>query len=185
MIRKFVCMIVCMAMIFILPFECFADRQYENISSREEFLRSAGDEELLAEVEGLREIQFNISYKDDLIILDTIYEGENDPKGSKTGKVSHDVYSDAGLHIYTVTAEGKFRYGTGYCSVDSKSGSFSKLAGSLWTSTPSVTQGFVSATKAYVKVSGTATCAGFVSRTYDLRLYCTSSGTLSSTFSGT
>lgn len=141
---------------------------------------------LTAVSDDYNELSFSITIVDNTWIeLTTVYEVADNNRLSKSGKATHEVLNSGGYLIYTITARGTFTYGTDYCTVTKKSGQFERAPGSFWTSTPSVTQGYVSATKAYVKVSGTASCSGLTSRTYDLRLYCTSSGTLSSTFSGT
>jgi len=130
--------------------------------------------------------QETITDPDGYVIVNTLYEYiGSQTRGTKSGKAVQDVYSNTNQLLYTVTAKGKFSYGTGYCNVTFQNGSFKPATGSLWRSTPSITSGNVSSTKAYVNVSGTAKCLGFANRTYSLYLYCTSSGTLSSSFSGT
>ena len=124
-----------------------------------------------------------INSEHNTIEVDTLYEEIT--RSTKSGKATHEVLNQEGRLIYTITAKGTFSYGSGYCNVTKKSGQFDRASGSFWTSTPSVTSGHVTTTKAYVKVSGTATCLGCPNRTYELYLYCTSSGTMSSTFSGT
>ena len=156
------------------------------ITSREEFLSYVGDEELAYEYSDCEEVDFSITVDQEngLIILDTLYEGAGDPnRGTKSGTASRDVYADSGLRIYTIKANGTFSYTTGSCTVTAKSGSFQKPSLSLWTSTPTVSSGNSTPSKAYVKVSGTATCVGFANRHYTLYLYCNSNGVLSSSFS--
>lgn len=191
---------VVIAMILNLYAVCMASENDSNdlisailqsdIKTRDEFIELLEEmgitNSLSAVSDDYNEISFNVAIEDNTYIeLTTVYEATGNNRGSKSGKVTHEVLNSGGFLIYTITARGTFTYGTGYCSVTKKSGQFERATGSMWTSTPSVTQGFVSATKAYVKVSGTATCTGCTSRTYDLRLYCTSSGTLSGEFSGT
>ena len=158
------------------------------ISSREEFLELIGDQQRLEEVQDYEEVSFEISF-DSInrnIILDTVYELKEDPdRGTKSGKAEHDVYSSAGTLIYTITATGTFSYTTGSCTTISSGGKFSYPALSLWRSTPTVSTGNSTPSKAYVKVSGTATCIGSPSHSYTLYLYCNSNGYLSSSFSGT
>ena len=168
---------------------CYADEnQLTDYSSREEYLTAFGYTDILADVGNYTELSFEISLDQDhdQIVLDTVYlSDEKNDRGHKSAKVTHDVFSNLNQLLYTITARGTFDYGTGYCNVTNKSGSFERASGSLWTSTPSVSNGHVSSTKAYVNVSGTAKCLGFANRTYSLYLYCTSSGTLSSSFIGT
>lgn len=154
------------------------------ITTREEFYELVGEEMIDDISDEYSEVSFVISVDDEHIILDTIYESP-ETRGTKTGSASHDVFSNTGKLIYTITATGTFSYTTGSCSVISKSGAFNYAAGSLWRSTPTVSSGHVTASKAYVRVSGTATCVGFVSKTYELNLYCNSNGYLSSSFTGT
>ena len=183
-----------------LSFNCLADNtnpepddiidyvQKEEISSREEFLTFVGDEQRLEDVRDYVEVSFEISIDEAnrYIVLDTVYELKDEPnRGTKSGKAEHDVYSDAGMLIYTITATGTFSYTTGSCTATSSGGTFSYPAVSLWRSTPSITTGHTSPSKAYVKVSGTATCVGFANRSYTLYLYCNSNGYLSSSFTGT
>ena len=180
---------------------CFADGtdidlfellKSTELSSRDEFcdfLDQYGVNTNIDRAEdGDDEISFTMSLNESegLITLDTVYEDvEGRTRATKSGKETHEVINQDGYLIYTIIAKGTFSYGSGYCNVTNKSGQFVRATGSFWTSTPSVTSGHVTSTKAYVKVSGTATCLGFTSRTYTLYLYCTSSGVLSSTFSGT
>ena len=191
--RKTICTVLAMTIIGIMGSGVMADStsivDYVNeheITSREEFYELVG-EEIVDDVDDTyTEVSFVITVDDDndYIVLDTIYETP-ETRGTKTGSVSHDVFSNTGKLIYTITATGTFSYTTGSCSVTSKSGSFSYPAGSLWRSTPTVSSGHVTASKAYVKVSGTATCVGFANKTYELYLYCNSNGYLSSSFTGT
>ena len=158
------------------------------VSTRTEFLEIIDSMDLVDNDPNFVEISCSIDVDtmEGYILVDTVYEAvpETDLKGTKTGKASHEVYSDGGSLIYTVTAKGTFSYTSSSCSVISKEGSFTYPSGSFWRSTPTVSSGNSSVTKAYVKVSGTATCLGVLSKSYTLYLFCNNSGSLTSSYSG-
>ena len=86
-----------------------------------------------------------------------------------------DYYSSIGIRIFTINVSGRFSYTSSSCTNISKSGGFTKPIYSVWTSTPSVTSGHISSTKAYARTSGTATGGGN-SQSYSLTLTCDNTG---------
>ncbi len=95
------------------------------------------------------------------------------------GEASKDYYSDAGTKVFTVNVSGDFSYSTGFCNVTSSSGSFTKPSYSTWTSSPTITSGHITTTKAYVRIYGIARTIGN-SKSYTLTLTCDDSGNFSS-----
>ncbi len=95
------------------------------------------------------------------------------------GEASKDYYNDAGVKVFTVNVSGDFAYSTGFCNVVSSSGSFTKPSYSTWTSSPTITSGHITTTKAYVRIYGIARSGGY-SKSYTLTLTCDDSGNLSS-----
>ena len=123
-----------------------------------------------------------IDYENDTVEVDVIYSSPTSTMGTtKSGGASHETYSSSGNLIYTVRINGTFSYTSTSCSTTSKSGSFERGFGSLWSSTPSVTSGTITSTKAYARISGTATLL-WESSAYQLTLMCDTSGKLTSTF---
>ena len=88
---------------------------------------------------------------------------------------------ETNIDNYTVTVNGTFSYASTSCSTTAKSGTFEKGSGTFWSSTPSLSQGNISTTKAYARISGTATML-WESSSYQLTLMCDTSGKLTSSF---
>lgn len=134
------------------------------------------------------EISFDVTidYEKNIVEVDTVYEtlpgtSTMATTSTRSGSAKHDTFSSVGTLIYTVTVNGTFSYTTTNCYTTSKSGSFTTGNVSLWSSTPSITSGSISSTKAYARISGTATFL-WESSTYRLTLMCDTNGTLTSTF---
>lgn len=84
-------------------------------------------------------------------------------------------FDSNGNKIFTIRVEGTFMFTIGWCACTSSSGSFTKPFSSPWNSTPTISSGNTSATKAYALISGTATALG-LSRSYTLTLTCDNTG---------
>lgn|GEM_PF-2295072 len=84
-------------------------------------------------------------------------------------------FDSNGNKIFTIRVEGTFMFTIGWCACTSSSGSFTKPFLSPWNSTPTISSGNTSATKAYALISGTATALG-LSRSYTLTLTCDNTG---------
>ena len=132
--------------------------------------------------------EFQIMYDDteQIIITDVVYIRSINTQ-STVGTATHEVRSATGSIIFTLRIEGSFSRDPGTsCTCTYVTGSFSHPITSTWRSTPSYTKGRVSATKAYAKMYGTAsTIIGANTINYNFYLYCTSTGTLSSSYSQT
>ncbi len=123
---------------------------------------------------------FNVSidYDNELVCVTTIEMSQS--RATETSKkASKDYYNDIGARIFTISVTARFSYYSGSCTTLSKSGSFTKPFYSTWTSTPSVTSGNISTSKAFAKISGTAVSGGNT-KTYSLTLTCDDSGNISS-----
>lgn len=129
---------------------------------------------------------FQIVYDEDnqLINSEVVYV-ESVTSQTTSGSAVHEVRSTGGTLAFTLTVEGTFSRVSGTsCTCTSATGSFTHPITSLWRSTPSYQKGQVYATKAYAKMYGTAsTIIGANTINYNLYLYCTSTGTLSSSYS--
>ena len=106
-------------------------------------------------------------------------EASYDRSHGASNSVSRTYYSDVGAQIFKITVTGTFSYSTGTCTALSCGGSFTKPFYSTWTSTPSFTKGNINVSKAYARISGTATSGGST-KTYSLTLTCDDSGSFSS-----
>jgi hypothetical protein len=127
-----------------------------------------------------------IDYENSTVEVDVVYDLTNSNVAStrastRSGVAVHETYSDAGVLIYTVTVNGTFTYTSNTCTITSKSGTFVKGRFSFWSSTPTISSGYFSATQAYARIAGTAMMLT-QSSSYCLILMCNTSGSLSSTF---
>lgn len=134
------------------------------------------------------EVFFNVEvdYDRNTVEVDVVYElaemnAESTMAYTQSGAAEHETYSDLGVLLYTVVVNGKFSYTSSTCSTISKSGSFTKGRFSLWSSTPSVTSGSITSSKAYARISGTATLLS-QSSSYRLTLMCDTNGKLTTSF---
>jgi len=127
-----------------------------------------------------------IDYENELVYVVTeTSEVISSTATSKTISASSkkEVYSDAGKLIYTLEVKAEFKYASGKsCTVNNVSGSFKSSSSSLWSSTPTFSQGTVSKTKAYASISGTAKLL-LRKKTYLLKMFCDSKGNITSTYS--
>lgn len=88
-----------------------------------------------------------------------------------TGTVQHETYSDIGLHLFTVTTEGTFQYDkSSYCECIASHGFFNPAFLGLYDSSPWISNGNYSATKAYVDTYGTANLDFTISKTLGLEI---------------
>lgn len=120
-----------------------------------------------------------IDYDNRLISVTTMDTPIYDRSYSASNSVSRSYYTDAGIKIFTITVEGSFTYSTGSCTTTSARGSYNRALLSLWSSTPTISSGNISAKKAYARISGVAT-SGSNSISYSLTLTCDDSGNFSS-----
>ena len=130
-----------------------------------------------------QEVSFNIEidYDNQIVIVDTIYE-TNASTYTTSGRAFRDVCSSQGNLLFTIEVNGVFARTSQTVTATSVTGSFYRPAGSNWNSSPSLTKGFISRTKAYARISGVAS-TGSESMNYTLTLMCDTSGTLTSSFS--
>ena len=128
------------------------------------------------------EVDFRVSidYENQLVEVDTVYELAT-ANSTRSGSATHETYSDLGVLLYTLTINGTFSYNASSCTNTARSGSYTKGSLSFWSSTPTISHGNITTTKAYARISGTATFL-FDSSTYRLTLMCDTSGTLTSSF---
>ncbi len=126
--------------------------------------------------------RYEIDYDNQLVEIDTVYLSV--AAGTTTsGSAVHETYSSAGLLIFTVRVNGTFYRTTQSCSTQSKTGSFIPGHNSSWSSTPILSSGSFSSTKAYARIYGTASWL-LQSKTYQLTLVCDNLGNLTSTYAG-
>lgn len=124
--------------------------------------------------ESISYFKVNIDHDRNIVCVTTM--GVSQTKGTETSnKATRDYYNDIGAKIFTISVTGRFSYSTGSCTTISKSGSFTKPFYSTWSSTPAVTSGNINASKAYAKISGSATSGGNT-KTYSLTLTCDDTG---------
>ncbi len=137
----------------------------------------------LTYVSDLEELSCNveIDYVNDEVIVDTVYLTQASATRT-SGRVTREVYSSLGMLIYTLTVEGTFSRTSQSVTTVSATGTFQKGNASFWSSTPTTSQGNISTTKAYARISGTASWL-LQSRTYQLTLMCDTNGTLTSSYS--
>ncbi len=121
--------------------------------------------------------EISIDYEEQTVSTITIYSAES-TRGTRSGSAVQDVYSGVGIKIYSVTVRGTFTYGSGNVSTTSASGSFDPATLSPWTSNPTISSG-KTGSKAYARISGTATWLGNTS-SYCLTLTCDTEGNLDS-----
>lgn len=128
------------------------------------------------------EVDFRVSidYENQLVEVDTVYELAT-ANSTRSGSATHETYSDLGVLLYTLTINGTFSYNASSCTNTARSGSYTKGSLSFWSSTPTISHGNITTTKAYARISGTATFL-LDSSTYRLTLMCDTSGKLTSSF---
>ncbi len=155
------------------------------ISSYEEFIDvidSFSPETISEEKDTLGEIVYfhiDIDYEDRTVSVTTIEETSYDRSNGASNSASKKYYNDIGALIFTITVSGSFKYSSGSCTATSNGGSFTKPFYSTWSSTPILSKGNINATKAYVRIRGTATNGGST-KTYSLTLTCDTSGNFTS-----
>ena len=118
-----------------------------------------------------------VDHEESLVYVDVVRDLGTDLRGSKSGSVSREYYSQVGVHIFTISVTGNFTYSSGSCSCTSASGSFTPALLSLWTSSPVISRGNLSSGKAFARINGTATLIT-QNLDYSLRLTCDSNGVL-------
>ena len=121
----------------------------------------------------------DVDYDNMIVSVLTMDEATYDKSHGASNSVSKSYYASNGLKIFTIKVSGTFSYTTGSCTTLSASGSFTRAALSTWTSTPTISSGNITASKAYARISGTAT-SGSSSTYYSLTLTCNDSGNFSS-----
>jgi len=124
---------------------------------------------------------YSIDYENNVVEVDTVYLTAQ-TNSTKSASAYHETYSTSGYLMYTVRVNGTFSYNSTSCTTTSKSGSFTKGTGSLWSSTPSITSGRISSTKAYARISGEAKLL-FDKSSYCLTLMCDNTGKITNSFS--
>ena len=121
----------------------------------------------------------DIDYDEEIVSVTTMGEASYDRSHGASNSASKSYYTDSGTKKFTITVEGTFSYTTGSCSTISCSGNYSKPIYSTWVSTPTISSGNITTSKAYARISGTAT-NGFYNTSYSLTLTCDDSGNFSS-----
>lgn len=116
-----------------------------------------------------------IDYDEMIVSVTTMREASYDRSQGASNSASRSYYTDEGIKIFTISVSGSFSYMTGYCNVLSRDGSFTKPSYSTWTSTPTITSGNITASKAYVRIYGIAR-SGSNSKSYTLTLTCDDTG---------
>ena len=155
------------------------------IDSYEEFIdliESVSPESVEKEEIDLEDISYfdiEVDYENMIVSVLTMGEGSYDRSHGASNSVSRTYYSDLGTKIFKITVSGTFSYSTGTCTALSSGGSFTKPFYSNWSSTPSFTKGNINTSKAYARISGTATSGGSTIA-YSLTLTCDDSGTFGS-----
>lgn len=113
------------------------------------------------------EFCYSIDYDNKLVIAETKRTKQVPKAGAAkaprattyitTASAEKEVYSWAGIHIYTVSTDGQFEWQSGrYCNVISSHGYFNPAFLSLWEASVWVNTGNYSSTYAYVNTYGTA-----------------------------
>ena len=125
--------------------------------------------------ESISEFSIEINYDDRTVSVLTVGEAVIDRYQVASNDASKSYYNDSGAKIFTISVSGTFTYGTGYCNVVSHDGSYTKPSYSTWTSTPTITSGNITASKAYVRIYGIAR-SGSNSKSYTLTLTCDDTG---------
>ena len=155
------------------------------INSYEEFLdviETVSPESVDAEDEDPNEIAFfsiDIDYDNMIVSVLTMREASYDRSYIASNSASKSYYSNSGIKKFTIKVEGTFSYTTGSCNTTSASGSYTRAPLSPWTSTPTISAGHITPSKAYARISGNAV-NGSNSTSYSLTLTCNDSGTFSS-----
>ena len=125
--------------------------------------------------ENISEFSIEIDYEDRTVSVLTVGEAVLDRYQVTSDEASLSYYNDSGAKIFTISVSGTFTYGSGYCNVVSRDGSFTKPSYSTWSSSPTITSGSITTSKAYVRIYGIATSGGH-SKSYTLTLTCDSTG---------
>ncbi len=125
--------------------------------------------------ENISEFSIEIDYDDRTVSVQIIGEPALVRTQGASNSVSRSYYTDEGIKIFTVSVSGTFTYGTGYCNVISRDGSYTKPVYSTWNSSPTITSGSITTSKAYVRIYGIASSNG-QSKSYTLTLTCDSTG---------
>ena len=155
------------------------------INSYEDFLdviESVSPESVDEEDEDPNDISFfsiDIDYDNMIVSVLTMREASYDRSHVASNSASKSYYSNSGFKIFTIKVNGTFSYSSGSCNTTSASGSFTRAFLSTWTSTPTISSGHINTSKAYARISGTAT-SGSNSTSYSLTLTCDDSGNFSS-----
>jgi len=155
------------------------------INSYEDFLdviETVSPESVDAEDEDPNEIAFfsiDIDYDNMMVSVLTMDDVLHDRSHVASSSATKSYYSDNGYKIFTIKIVGTFNYSTGSCNTTSASGSYTRAPLSSWTSTPTISAGHITPSKAYARISGNAV-NGSNSTSYSLTLTCNDSGTFSS-----
>lgn len=155
-----------------------------DINSYEEFIDiirtvSPGSVDEDDDPENIAFFSIDIEYENMIVSVLTMNEASYDRSYVASNSASKSYYSNNGLKIFTITIDGTFTYSSGSCNTTHASGSFTRAFLSTWTSTPTVLSGHITASKAYARISGTAT-NGINNTSYSLTLTCDDSGNFSS-----
>lgn len=165
-------------------FDLISYLETHNVGSYEEFLdiiRSVSPESIDEDddPEGVTYFDIEIDYTNMIVSVMTLREATYNRANGASNSVSRSYYASSGLKIFTIKVSGTFSYITGSCSTVSASGSYTRAFLSTWNSTPTISSGNITTSKAYARISGTAT-SGANSMTYALTLTCDDSGNFSS-----
>lgn len=165
-------------------FDLISYLETHEVGSYEEFIdiiRAVSPESIDENIDfdDISYFDIDIDYDEMSVAVVTMGTATYDRSHGASNTASKSYYTSAGILKFTVNVEGHFSYTTGTCNTVSASGNFSKPFYSFWTSTPTISTGHITTSKAYARISGTAV-SGSNTTAYSLTLTCDDSGNFSS-----